>query len=170
MRAAMKLMTLAAICGAAAAGPVLAQPPGRGPGPGPGMRGGGGPPMAGMYGDPASYLDGLKARLGITSAQEPAWNAYADTVSGAATQMRAAHQSLYEAMGTATWQERRDMMNRMFESRQQAFDTVHTAAQKLLPSLTPEQQTTADGVLPGLREPGRGMTGRMGHRGPRTSP
>ena len=117
------------------------------------------------YSDPASYLGALKADLGITPAQEPAWNEYAETVKSVAGQMQGAHQTMYEAMSSASWQERRDMMNRMFDVRQDAFEKVHAAAEKLLPSLDASQQQKARTRLPGLAGPGYGMMGR-----PRPSP
>jgi hypothetical protein len=164
-----RLIPLGAMLAAIGGGAVLAQPaaPGgafmHGPGPGgmgPGMMGRGSGPWFHDT-DAASYLDRLKADLDITATQEPAWNAYAETVRGAAAQMQGVHQTMYEAMGTASWQERRDMMNRMFQARQQTFDTVHDAAEKLLPALNPAQQTKAAGELPGLVARGPGM---MGHR------
>ncbi|MFI4927936.1 MAG: Spy/CpxP family protein refolding chaperone, partial [Burkholderiales bacterium] len=121
---------------------------------GPGMMGRGG-----GYSGPAGYLDDLKAILGITAAEEAAWNAYADAVKSSAEQMQGVHQTMYEAMGTATWQERRDMMNRMFDVRQEAFEKVHAAADKLLPSLDASQQQKAKTRLPGLAGPGYGMMG-----------
>lgn len=128
-----------------------------GHGPGAGMMGHGGWGFA----DPAAYLGDLKVVLGITTAQEPAWNVYADAVNGAADQMRGAHATMFDAMGTATWQERRDMMNRMFETRRESFDKVHAAAQQLLPQLDAAQRTKAETRLPGLVSPGRGH-GMMG--------
>ncbi|MGE4049363.1 MAG: Spy/CpxP family protein refolding chaperone [Acetobacteraceae bacterium] len=186
MRPSLRLLAALALLGAGGvlAGAV-AQP--MGPGGGPGMGGmgpGGGPGMGGMgpggmrgsgpggmmggpaqMGEPSGYLDALKLRLGITQQQEPAWTEYAEVVKGNAAQMQAMHQTMYEAMGTATWEERRDMMNRMFESRQQAMTNVHEAAEKLLPALTPNQRQAAQQFLPGLRGPG-GMGMGMG-RGPR---
>ena len=155
----IRLAAATAVLGGAVA--AVAQPMGPGgAGAGPGMMGPG-PGLGRGFTDPAGYLDALKTGLGVTSQQEPAWRDYADTVQGVATQMQGAHQIMYEAMGTATWEERRDMMNRMFEARQQAFTTVHEAAQKLLPSLTPAQRTLASTCLPGLRVPRRGMMGMM---------
>jgi len=127
---------------------------------------GGGMGMMGRSWNSASYLDSLKTELGITADQEPAWKAYADTVSGAEEQMQGLHQSMFEAMGTASWEQRRDMMNAMFEARQQAFDTVHEAAGKLVSELNPTQQEKAKGILPGL---GNGP-GMMGPRGPGRGP
>ncbi len=152
LTAAAVLMGCALVGGS---GLVLAQPMmgGMMRGPGPGMMGRGG----WGYADPASYLAALKADLGVTPAQEPAWNEYAETVKGVAAQMQGTHQTMYEAMGSASWEERRDMMNRMFDARQQAFNTVHTAAEKLLASLDASQRSKAASRLPGLAGPGRHM-------------
>lgn len=137
--------------------PAFAQPMGSGRGPGT-MRQG--PMMA----DPAGYLAGLKAKLKITSAQEAAWSTYAAAVTTHADQMQAQHQTMFEAMGTASWPERCQMMNDMFATRQQAATAVHDAAAKLSEALTPAQRQEAQGILPGLM--GRG--GPMMGRGPAT--
>jgi len=113
-----------------------------------------------MYGDPASYLAGLKTRLGITPAQQGAWDTYATVVKNHATEMQDAHETMYEAMATATWEERRSMMNNMFATRQQMHDTVQAAAEALLPSLTPAQKSQAASILPGLMPRGGRMMGR----------
>jgi hypothetical protein len=114
----------------------------------------------GRMADPSAYLDALKAQLGITAEQATAWDTYAEVVKGQATQMQDVHRTMWDAMPTATWQERRDMMNRMFEARQQGFTAVHEAALKLEPALTAEQRTTAAGILPGLRSRGPMGPGR----------
>jgi hypothetical protein len=135
----------------------IAQPMmGSGPGHGPGMMGG--------FGDTESYLASLKSELAISANQEAAWKDYAGAVSGAHARMEGHHQSMFDAMGTATWRERRNMMNRMFETRKEAFDSVHEAAVHLMTVLTPAQQTKAQGILPGLAF-GRGMMERRGHGG-----
>ncbi len=127
-------------------------------GPGRGMMGGG-PGMMGGYWNTGTYLDGLKSQLGITTKEEPAWKDYADTVSGVGEQMQGLHQTMFESMGTASWQERRNLMNQMFEARQQAYETIHEAATKLLSALDPAQRTQAQSILPGLAY-GPGMMGR----------
>jgi len=120
------------------------------------MMGGGG--MMGGYWNAPNYLDALKTQLGITANEEPAWKEYADTVLGVGEQMRGLHQNMFAAMGSASWQQRRDLMNQMFQARQQAFETVHEAAAKLMSALTPAQQTKAQGIVPGLGY-GPGMMG-----------
>ena len=132
---------------------------------GPGIMGGGQGMMGGAW-NTGSYLDSLKTELGITASEEPAWKEYADTVSGVGEQMQGLHQTMFEAMGTASWQERRDMMNQMFQARQQAFNTVHDAAAKLISALDPTQKTKAQRLLPGF---GYGP-GMMGWRGPAAGP
>jgi hypothetical protein len=91
-------------------------------------------------------------------------------VSGAREQMKGLHETMFEAMATASWQERRDMMNQMFEARQQSFASVHDAATKLMTALDPAQQAKARNSLPGLGfgpgMRGRGGPGTMGGRGP----
>ena len=157
---------------------------GMGAGRGPGMMGGRGGRMmgarmgmAGGYRNAPAYLADLKAQLGITNEQAPAWQAYAETVSGTASQMQGLHQSMYQSMAGATWAERRERMNVMFQARQQAFETVHAAAEKLLPALSAQQRETAAYILPGLRGPGpmgggmgRGMMGGPGAPPPAISP
>lgn len=120
-----------------------------------------------MLGSPDAYLDGLKTQLGITSAQDGAWSAYAAVVKQHAPQMHAARMHMFEAMNTATWQERRDMMHRAMEERQEAQAAIHAAAEKLVPSLSAAQKTQAATILPGLKAPmmrggmmGGGMMGR----------
>jgi periplasmic protein CpxP/Spy len=178
-------LVLAGAVAVVAGGPglALAQPAG------PGMMGGGyGPNGRGMMGGGAwgpmggrgmgygvtnmpGYLDALKAQLVITKEQEPAWHQYADTVSGVATQMQGLRQSMHTQMPQATWAQRREFMNQAFDAHQQAYETVHGAAEKLLPALDPQQRQTAQAVLPGLRTGGMmgGGPGMMG-AGPGAAP
>lgn len=158
-RRALLVMSLSALAGLATA--AFAQ---QGPGPsrGPGMMGGGmmgGGMMGGLWTTPR-YLDALKTELGISAAEEPAWKDYADTVNGVSEQLQGLHQSMFEAMGTASWEERRDLMNGMFEARRQAYDTVREAAGKLMGSLSPDQQKKAQYMLPGLAGRHGSMMGR----------
>ena len=66
--------------------------------------------------------------------------------------------------GKCSWEERRDMMNRMFQARQRAFDTVHEATNKLINALTPAQRTKARRSLPCLAS-GPSMMGGRGRGG-----
>ena len=156
------LLTFAALASAsvmAVAQPATSPGPGMMGGAGPGMMGGGGPGMMGGHWNTGTYLDSLKTQLAITPNEEPAWKEYADTVSGVGEQMQALHQTMFESMGTASWQERRDLMNQMFQARRQAFATVQAAATKLVAGFSPSQKAQAQSILPGLGY-GRGMMGQ----------
>jgi hypothetical protein len=121
------------------------------------------PGMAGqdwVHGDPAGYLGGLKLALGITAAQEPAWQQYADMVKGVAWQMQRVHEMMDGAIDTANPRERRDMLGRMSLARRRAFDTVHEAAEELLAALDPVQRNKAADSLPGLANPTYGIMER----------
>jgi hypothetical protein len=146
---------------AVAAGTALSQPV-TGPGPFTHSPGAGLVVYGWKHADPAGYLDRLKAALGITPAQEPAWNEYADTVKGVAWQMQGVHQMMNGVIDTATSQERRDMVDRMFQARQRASDLVHSAAEALLPALDAAQRNAAADRLPGVAGSADAMLDRMG--------
>ena len=67
---------------------------------------------------------------------------------GVGEQMQGLHQTMFESMGTASWQERRNLMNQMFQARRQAADTVHDAATKLMSALT---STEGEGAVDSSR-------------------
>ena len=157
---AMSRRAVLGCVGLVLAGTAVAQPMGPGPmrGAGPGAGRGGGPGLAWMS-DPGGYMDGLKGKLAITPDQQKPWDAYAETVVGVAGQMKGMHDMMGPSMQSATWEERRDKMNMMFDARTEAHRIVQEAAQKLLPSLTPDQRTQAATILPGLVGPGPGGMG-----------
>jgi len=119
------------------------------PGPGRGMMLGGPGMVEGTW-TTARYVHALKVRIGITAAEEPAWQDYAETLDGVSEHLEAMHRTLFQSMGTATWQESRNMMNRMIEARQEGYARVHKAAVVLLAVLDPGQRAIAKQILPGL--------------------
>lgn len=150
--------TLAGIAAAAVAQPAW------GPGGyGPGMMGGGrgyGPGMMGWgrgYGPlgpqgtawNADHLASMKSELGITQAEEPAWDAYAKTVSAVADQMRALRDTMWDTMGGGSWDDHRAFMEQAFQTRRQAYTTMREATDKLLQALEPSQREKAQALLPG---------------------
>jgi hypothetical protein len=171
----------ATLTGIAAA--ALAQPA-WGPGEyGPGMMGWGrgyGPAMMGGgrgYGPPgpqgpawrAEDLASLKSKLGITPAEEPAWDTYARTVSALGDQMRALRDTMWDTMGRGSWDDHRAFMERAFETRRQTYTTMRDATDKLLQALEPAQQDKARGLLPGSNRQygaGYGSGPMMGGYGP----
>src|SRR6201999_1574574 len=88
---------------------------------GQGMGGSGGMMRGGGFADQSGYLESLKGQLGITANQEKPWAHYTGVVKGTAEQMKALHQSMFQTMGTQTWEQRRESMNQMFAERQEAY-------------------------------------------------
>jgi hypothetical protein len=136
---------------------------------GPGMRGQIGPGMHGGSGltqfDPAQ-IDTLKAELGITAAQEPAWSKYSKAVQDAASAMKSTREDVDpEVVGKMSPAERFALVSKMREQGQKQFETVKTAADELLATLDETQKAKAGDILPGLGSFGPGMRGAMA--GPR---
>jgi hypothetical protein len=135
-----------------------------------GMMGGGHGMMGGGHGmmgaafDPSTHLDALKTELAITPAQETAWTEYRTTLEATATAMHAAVES-------RSGDDPHAFIAEMHEQRQQSFDAVKAAADKLLASLDEAQKTKAQEILPGLAShhgpmnPGMGGPGWMRHGG-----
>ncbi len=147
--------------------------PGFGPmgmhGMGPGMMGHG--PMQGAFGNPATHLASLKTELGITPAQEQAWDTYAKTVEDTATPMRAQHQGFdMTKIHSMSPQDRQTFITQQQEQHQKAFETVKGAAEKLLTALDDTQKTKAKEILPGLRTPGPGVMPHAAFGGPTSQP
>ena len=100
-----------------------------------------------------TYLDKLGRQMSITSRQEPAWKTYAGTLSGVGHSMQGEHQAKMEAMGTASWQKRCNLVDQMLMTRKEAAGLVHKAATDLLPALNAGQKQKAKSMLPGLALP-----------------
>jgi hypothetical protein len=149
-----------------AGGWALAQSAGHGPGGfgpggmgmrgqmGPGMHGQMGPGMRGGPGftqlDPAR-LATLKAELGITAAQEPAWTKYTKAVQDAAATMKTAREGINpDTVGKLNPQDRFAFVTKIREQGQKQFETVQTAAKELLATLDDTQKAKAQTSLPGL--------------------
>lgn len=116
-----------------------------------GMIGGGtGHGMMGGYWNTASSLDGPRHALRSPQGRNRHGRTTPTRWSVPGQQMQTQHQTTFEAMGTASWQERRNQMNSMFQSRQQASDSVHEAAIKLVAALDRAQKARARQILPGL--------------------
>ena len=113
---------------------------------GPGMRGGPGQ----TFFDPAR-IDTLKAELGITAAQEPAWTKYTKAVTDAAAAAQTARADVDpDTVSKMTPADRFAFVSKMREQRQTQFDTVKTAADELLATLDDTQKAKARETLPGL--------------------
>lgn len=152
----------------------------RGPGMGPGMHhgmhqgmhpgmgpmGGGWGPGAGPAGDPGKYaearLNVFKAQLGITSAQESAWQAFA----GKAKQMAESRRAMWAAMQSTpqTAPDRLAQRAAMMKQRAAAVESLAGSMKDLYAVLSPEQRNLVDRVA-ARRGGGMGRGHGMGHGG-----
>ena len=116
---------------------------------GPGMMGSWGPGMmgpgmmGGSVGDAQDWLAGVKQDLGIKPNQEDAWKAYRQAVINRFALMNAHHQAMWGTgtpPGGQTW-------GQMREQGWQSMQQMTQAADDLYQTLTPEQQSKANGLL-----------------------
>ena len=106
------------------------------------MGGDGGPGMM-----PTRHVEGriafLKAELGITEAQMPAWTALAEAMRAGAGKQRAAMPSA----PAATLPDRADAMVAMMTARLEAMKGIATASRALYATLSETQKKTADELM-----------------------
>jgi len=138
---------------------------GMGPGFGHGMGMGMGPghgPMAGV--DPAAMADSrlaeLKAQLKITTEQDAAWQAFADTAKQQATGMQAMRAQMQAGSGTAP--ERMAQRASAMQQRATSMTTMSKAFTTLYAVLTPEQKAIADQQFGTMGPHGRHFGPRAG--------
>ena len=97
-------------------------------------------------------LTRLKADLKITSAQEPAWNAYAGEVKQHAGEMQALHNQMRQSASGTTRPTAPERVERQAQFAKQQGDYLEKLAgltKDLYATLTPEQKTLADQRLGG---------------------
>lgn len=188
MRKVNKILAIGAMVAAAAGVGLIARAETPAPGAGPSfMHGDMGPGMMGMqggprghdFGDPSAHLATLKTDLGIKPDQAAAWDTYAKVAQDTAEQMRAARNEIdRDVVRGMSPQDRQAFMTSIHERRANAFATLATAAQALLPSLDDAQKVKAQDELPGLtahgphmmRHAGMGMMGGGPMMGVPTAP
>lgn len=153
---------LLGVVAAAGFGLAAADPGPGGGGYGPGMMGHGGPGMRGgrFGGDPAAAIDSrltaLKGELKITSAQEPAWKAYADAAKQQGETMAKMHAQAQAAPQSAP--DRMALRADIMKQQAAGMERTSSAFKQLYAALTPEQKAVADREVGGFHGPrfGRG--------------
>ena len=141
---------------------------GPGNGMGPGMMGGYGPgygmgPQAmygGNYADPDESLAALKSQLGISEAQEGAWQAFVKSAKQQKENRQAWLAKRQEARNAGSAPEVLAQQTEWMKQRQAEMQANATALKDLYATLTPEQKTIADQRFGGF---GPGWT--QGYRG-----
>lgn len=121
---------------------------------GPGMMGGhmmGGPMMGGRGFDASrtdEWLDAAKAGIGITTAQEQLWSAYADAVRADRASMASMHEQMRALMAPdLSGADRLDAHLAIMTARLESLRTVQAASRALYNGLSAEQRQQADHAL-----------------------
>jgi hypothetical protein len=113
---------------------------------------------------PFDHIEGriafYKAELGITDAQLPRWNAFADVFRGSAKGMRMAMGAMMQAGMPATGPARMEAMVQMMSARLDAMKAMLAAAKPLYAVLSDDQKKVADELMAehpmGMRAMGMG--------------
>lgn len=118
---------------------------------GPGMQGMMNAPMMGMMMGYAPAVSGrlayVKAELGITDAQQAAWDAYTSAVTTRATGMQDMHTSMMQAMQTGSAVQRLEAHAKAMEKMVADLNALKPATEALYAVLTDEQKKKADVLL-----------------------
>lgn len=137
---------------------------------------GGGMGRGAMHGGPGhslvdpAQIGALKTELGITPAQEPAWDSYAKTLQEAAATMKTVREGVDpEVVGKMSPPDRFAFVTKMREQGQKQFETVQKAAKELLAALDESQKAKAADILPGVADRGPGMMRGTAMGGPQHS-
>lgn len=89
----------------------------------------------------------LRAELGITDAQQPQWNAFADALRAQAGSLQKMRDTMMPGGTQDTWPERLAREERFLSTRLDAVKAMTGAARALYAALSPEQQKKADELM-----------------------
>ena len=110
---------------------------------------------------PGAMMEGrlatLKTELGITDAQLPQWNAFADAMRARMTAMQGMRAQMMRQHKTASWPERLAQHEQRLSAHLDAMKAMEGPVKALWDSLSAEQQRKAEELMPGPM----GMMGRM---------
>jgi hypothetical protein len=142
---------------------------------GQGMMGGGQGMMGMMHGGgqgamamgPGRHVEGrlafLRAEIGITAAQTPAWNAFADAVRKANKDMTAAMPMMQQPQdGKTDWPTALERREKAMTAHLEGVRAVRAAVGPLYAALSDAQKKTADELMAGPMGPMHGPMGGMG--------
>jgi hypothetical protein len=121
-----------------------------------------GQPMARPGVMPGAMMEGrlatLKAGLGITDAQLPQWNTFADALRARVTAIQGMRAKMMPQGTTASWPDRLAQHERRLSAHLDAMKAMEGPVKALWDSLSAEQRRKAEELMPGPM----GMMGMMG--------
>jgi hypothetical protein len=107
----------------------------------------------GGMGLPYEHVEGriafLRAELGITDAQAPQWDAFAEALRANARALRRAHEAMGKGSVPSSLPERLSAQQEMVAMRLDVLRTLEAAAGPLYAAMTEEQRKLADRLLAG---------------------
>jgi hypothetical protein len=89
----------------------------------------------------------LKAELGISEAQQPQWNAFADVLRAQAGKMQAKHAQMMQGSMPEAFPDRLAMMEHGLSARLEALKAMEEPARALYAVLSPDQQKKGNELL-----------------------
>jgi hypothetical protein len=102
---------------------------------------------------PLDHIEGriafLKAELGITDAQEPQWNAFANALRTEAKSTQGEHMLMMGQRGPASWPDRLALHERLLSDRLAALKALEDPAKSLYAVLSEQQRHNADELMGG---------------------
>ena len=99
----------------------------------------------------------MKTELGITDAQLPQWNAFADAMRARMTAMQGMRAQMMQQDKTASWPERLAQHEQRLSAHLDAMKAMEGPVKALWDSLSDEQRRKAEELMPGPM----GMMGGM---------
>jgi hypothetical protein len=110
-------------------------------------------------------LAALKEELGITDAQQPQWNAFADALRMQVKEMREMHAQMMR-QGPMSWPDRIALHEQRLMARLAVLKAMEAPTKALWDALSEEQRHKAEGLMMmgpmGMRRMGMGPMGMMG--------
>ena len=128
------------------------------------MQGGAG--MQGMQMGPGKHVEGrlafLRAEIGITEAQAPAWNSFADAVRKAGKDMMAAMpMTMASKSDQGDWLGNLERREKMMASHIESLHAIRASAEPLYAALSEDQKRIANELMSGPMGPMGGMSQMM---------
>ncbi len=124
-----------------------------------------GPGMQGMQMGPGKHVEGrlafLRAEIGISEVQTPAWNSFADAVRKASKDMMMAMPMMAPKAAKGDWLGNLERHEKMMASHIESLHAIRASAEPLYAALSEDQKRIANELMAGPMGPMGGMSQMM---------